>query len=236
MVSNAMKRVTTRCRDAHAGANSTTPPGDSARLRQTGLQLIGDVPWGTHFCQFYQSKQDLIEILVPYFKSGLENNEYCIWITSEPLGAGEAMEALRDAVPDIDERVAQGQIEILPYDQWYVLDGVFDQDRVLSGWVSKLEAAEKRGYAGLRLTGNTFWLEKSDWENFTDYEEAINNTIGKYRMLALCTYSLDKCGAGEVADVVANHEFAFIKRHGKWTVIESSTVKQAKQALQSALD
>ena len=44
-------------------------------LRKTEIGLIGDVPWGTHLCQFYHTKEDLIEILVPYFKAGLENNE-----------------------------------------------------------------------------------------------------------------------------------------------------------------
>ena len=37
-------------------------------LRKTGIEVIGDVPWGTHFCQFYETKQDLLDVLVPYFK------------------------------------------------------------------------------------------------------------------------------------------------------------------------
>jgi len=47
------------------------------KLRNSGIEVIGNVPWGTHFCQFYQTKQDLIETLVPYFKTGLEKNEGC---------------------------------------------------------------------------------------------------------------------------------------------------------------
>lgn len=30
-------------------------------------------------------KADLINTLVPYFKADLENNEFCMWVTSEPL-------------------------------------------------------------------------------------------------------------------------------------------------------
>lgn len=55
------------------------------KFRKTGIDIIGDARWGTHFCQFYQTKEDLIDILVPYFKAGLQNNEFCIWVTSEPL-------------------------------------------------------------------------------------------------------------------------------------------------------
>ena len=38
-------------------------------LRKTGISVVGDVPWGTHFCYFYETKQDLLDTLVPYFKA-----------------------------------------------------------------------------------------------------------------------------------------------------------------------
>jgi hypothetical protein len=49
-------------------------------MRTSGIDIIGDVPWETHFCKFYQTKEDLLDILVPYFKAGLENNDFLIWI------------------------------------------------------------------------------------------------------------------------------------------------------------
>ena len=58
--------------------------------RKSGIAVIGDVTWGAHFCQFYQTKQDLIDTLVPYFKAGLENNEFCMWITADYLTVDEA--------------------------------------------------------------------------------------------------------------------------------------------------
>lgn len=202
--------------------------------RDTGISIIGSVPWGTHFCQFYHAKEDLIDILVPYFKKGLENNEYCMWVTALPLEADEAESALRKTIPDLDLYLDAGQIDIVPYDQWYIEGGEFDQDRVLAGWVERLNDALARGYDGLRLTGNTFWLEKDSWDDFTDYEEAVNAVIGNYRMLAVCTYSLEKCGASEIADVISNHQFALIKRDGKWTIIESSEHKRMEQTLRES--
>jgi hypothetical protein len=76
-------------------------------MRRTGIDVIGDVPWGTHFCQFYATSQDLIEILVPYFKEGLAANEFCMWVTSEPLQVDQATAALRWAVPDLDGYIAK---------------------------------------------------------------------------------------------------------------------------------
>ncbi|MCF7907433.1 MAG: MEDS domain-containing protein, partial [Candidatus Omnitrophica bacterium] len=196
-------------------------------LRKTGIKVVGDMPWGSHLCQFYHTKRDLLEILLPYFKAGLKNNEFCMWVTSEPLGTKEAKGALKKEVKNLDRLIKKGQIEILDYSQWYTKGGRFNADRVLAGWVEKEQQALKKGFSGLRLTGNTFWLEKADWENFTEYEAKVNNTIGGRRMLAICTYSLDRCSASQVIDVVNNHQFALIKRKGRWTSVESSSYRTA---------
>jgi len=56
---------------------------------KTGIDILGDVRWCTHFCLFYKTKDDLINILLPYFKAGLENNEFCMWVTGELLDEKE---------------------------------------------------------------------------------------------------------------------------------------------------
>jgi PAS domain S-box-containing protein len=204
-------------------------------LRKSGIQIIGDIPWGTHFCQFYKTKKDLIDILVPYFKAGLENNEFCMWITSKPLCEKDAIKSLSKALPDFDRYMKKGQIEIIPYEKWYLRYGLFNHKRVLKEWLRKHDKALSKGCDGLRLAGNTFWLGSKDWKDFKDYEEAVNAVIGKHRMIALCSYSINKCGASEVIDVVNNHRFVLIKREGKWELIESSERKRAKKALYEAV-
>lgn len=218
------------------GAASWVGGGASERTdRDTGIALIGRVPWGTHFCQFYATREDLAELLVPYFKAGLEQDEFCMWITSPPLGTPEAWEALARAVPDLDFYRARRRIEIMPHTEWYLEGGRFDQERVLRGWVDKLEDARARGCAGLRLSGNTFWLEKSDWRSFADYEHAVDGVIGNYPMLALCTYALERCGASEVADVIKNHQFALIKRDRSWELFESFDRRRAQERAEGQL-
>jgi two-component system cell cycle sensor histidine kinase/response regulator CckA len=202
-----------------------------ADARHTGITVIGDVPWGTHFCQFYQDKQDLIDILVPYFKAGLENNEFCMWVTSEPLASAEAKAALAANVEDLETYIADGQLEILDHGEWYTVSGKFEPDRVFQGLIGRVETAARRGFAGVRATGNLFWLEKSDWQAFTEYEAAVNAVIGRYRVLALCAYSLSKCGAIEIMDVISNHAFALVKRAGKWERIDSAERKKVGLSL-----
>jgi len=204
---------------------------NSGTLRKTGIDIIGNIPWGTHFCQFYQTREDLIDILVPYFKAGLGNNEFCMWVTSEPLKVEDAKRSLRKAEKNLDGYIEKGQMEILDYSQWYTKTGKFDADRVLKGWSEKEKQAIEKGFDGLRFTGNTFWLEKRDWKSFADYEAVVNNVIMEYRMLAICSYSLDKCQVYEVIDVVNNHQFALIKKQDKWVSLESSERKRSEEEL-----
>ncbi|MGO9388243.1 MAG: MEDS domain-containing protein [Methanobacterium sp.] len=205
----------------------------SEEQRPSGVDIIGPVPWGTHFCQFYETKEDLIDILVPYFKEGLNNNEYCMWVTSAPLNVAESQQALRRAVPNIDDYLESGQLKIIPYTEWYMIEGNFDSNRVLTGWIDKLNNALDNGFDGLRLTGNTFWLENEDWNDFIDYEVEVDSVIGNYRMIAMCTYCLDRCNANDIVDVVDNHKFALIKRDGEWELFHSSKQKKLENELKS---
>ena len=59
------------------------------------------------------------EILVPYFKAGLESSELCMWVTSEPLGVEEAKASLGRVMGDLDDYLRNGQLEIVDAGEWY---------------------------------------------------------------------------------------------------------------------
>ena len=202
-------------------------------LRKTGIDIIGDLAWGTHFCLFYQSKEDLAEILVPYFKAGLESNEYCVWVTSETISKEEAEKALVVAVPDFRRYVKNGQIEIIPHTQWYAKHGACDLQSVLDAWLDKLYKAVSMGYDGLRITGDTAWLEKRAWTSFVAYEQEVNKAISRQQMIAVCTYCLDKCGASEVVEVANAHQFAAIQWQGKWAIVQDAKHKWTEHTLRA---
>src|SRR5438045_5776338 len=84
-------------------------------LRKTGLPVVGEMPWGSHFCIFYQTKKDLRDILIPFFKAGLEANEFCLaYIGShEFLTVKDAKDAFRKELPDFERQLKNGKIEIV---------------------------------------------------------------------------------------------------------------------------
>jgi len=205
--------------------------------RKFGLDFVGDIPWGTHLCQFYETKQDLIDILVPYFAEGLRSNEACVWVTSEPLKEEEAFAALEKVVPDIVQFIEKGQLFFLPYTEVHMKGGTFDKDRVIQWWLEKEEEALNRGFEGMRLAGNTFWIEQDLWNAFTEYEETINDALEGHRIIAVCPYSLEKCSGSDVTDVIRNQGGTIIKKGETWSVVEDVVRrKEAETALRRAHD
>ena len=197
-------------------------------LRNTGIEPVGEMPWGTHFCHFYETREDLLETLLPYFKAGLENNELCAWAVSEPLTEPEVWQALDRAVPGFDRYVSDHSIEVLNARDVYLAGGEIDLHRILSNWSDKLKAALSRGYPGIRVSGNTAWLEQKQWRDFMEYEAELNRGITDLPMLVLCTYPLMTSGASEFLDVAGTHQFAVAKRRGRWEVLETPQLTQAK--------
>jgi C4-dicarboxylate-specific signal transduction histidine kinase len=205
-------------------------------LRKTGIDVVGDMPWGTHFCLFYETQADLLETLVPYCKAGLESQEFCLWVVAEPLTEEQVTHALERAVPGFDRYWVDQSIEIVAARDWYLQDGTFDLERVIRGWNEKLARASCKGYAGVRVTGDTAWLEKKHWKDFCEYEESLNVAVANQRLAVLCTYPLAACGATEILDVVRTHQFAVAKRRGGWDVVETAGHKQAKAEIKRLND
>ena len=202
----------------------------TSELRQTGISVVGEMPWGTHFCHFYETKQDLLDTLVPYFKAGLESKEFCLWVVSDSdlITVEEAKQALAQAVPDLYRHLSDENIEIVNGRDWYFEKNVLNLERVASAWAVNLKRALARGYNGLRASGDTFWLAEKDWKDCFAYEKQVNDWVTDQPMTVLCTYPLAKSGAAEVLDVVQAHQFVIARRQGEWEAIETPQLRQAK--------
>jgi signal transduction histidine kinase len=198
------------------------------QLRQTGIGVVGEVPWGTHFFLFHETKQDLIEACVPYFQAGLETQELCIWAISDPLTEEEVRYCLKHSVPGFEDHFEKRNIEIVRGREWYMTGDDLDLEKVTRGWKQKMDRALNGGYSGVRLSADTAWLDKRDWKAFCDYEKEVNDSIVNAPMLALCTYPLPGSAAAEILDVTRTHQFALARRNKEWEVIETSELKQAK--------
>jgi signal transduction histidine kinase len=168
---------------------------------------------------------------VPYFKTGLANNELCFWVLAHPLTEYNARRALHEALPAEDRHLIDEQMEFIPCEACYLHDGTFNLDRVSTEWGIRLQRALSAGYDGIRVTGSTGWLQTREWPDFWKYEATLNGSIVGQPMTVLCTYPLVGSGGCDVLDVTHTHQSAIAKRGGNWDVIETAALKNAKEEI-----
>jgi len=198
---------------------------ENRNSRESGITAIGDVSWGTHLCHFYKEKNDLLDILVPYFRQGLQNNEFCMWVVSDPLTVDEAKNALCRENPGLD--IDSGRMTVLSQDQWYTRGGNFRADRVLKAWTAQEKKARAKGFSGIRASGITAWVDKTNWDAFIDYEEKSNNIISSLKIIAVCSYPVSVRSAQEIIDASRVHQGTIIKKAGKWHTVGYGNTEKA---------
>ena len=194
--------------------------------RQTGIDVVGVRPWGTHVCQFYETKDHLLGTLVPYFKAGLTSNERCVWVIADPLTETDARAALAEAVPALDRHFAERSIEIVPAREWYFEGDSFHPTSVIKRSKEKLADAVGRGYDGLRMAGQLSWLSATQWKAVYDYERALHESVSNQPMIVLCAYPVGLTRAAETLAVAGTHHVSLARRDADWEVFDPQQTRR----------
>jgi signal transduction histidine kinase/ActR/RegA family two-component response regulator len=192
-------------------------------MAPSGFAVVPSIAWGSHLCHFYRTAEELRRVLVPFFAAGLANRERCVWVASDPMPASAARAALAAVMPDLAERMARRDIEILDFDRWYTAAGTLSVDRVLGTWLERERAALADGYTGLRITGNTSFLAREDLPAFHAYETAVHRAFRGRRIIAVCSYALPRCTADDAIEALRHHGAALIEHAGHLEYATSAT-------------
>src|ERR1700744_6649284 len=182
--------------------------------------VLADIRHGSHLCAFYETKDDLTDLVLPYFEAGAKRGDLCLWMMPDHVGKEEALAWAGKALVD------RG-IELFPGRGFYMHGGRFEFEPVKSFWNRKLEQSLATGYVGMRASGDAFWLQRSDWKAFMEYETDLNGVIAGRPLALLCTYPLSVSKAGDILEVAQAHQFAIAKRKRTWEVIKGWGISEA---------
>ncbi len=195
--------------------------GQPFDLRRSGIESVGDLPWGSHFCVFYASARDVFDIVVPFIKAGLESNEFCSWEVPAPLTVDDATRALTDGVPDFAKYVALGQVEIVQDSQ--ETEHQREPGEVLE---RRLDHAILAGFDSLRCVCHV----GSDTKRRA--VPALTATVRRLNIVAAILYPRAAFDAAGFMHVVQDHRFALVSETGRWQVLEGSEARNAREALE----
>jgi hypothetical protein len=193
-----------------------------------------DMPWGSHVCQFYEGKEDLVKMLVPYFKQGLERNEACVWLVGD-LTIEEARNALAAVVPDLDRFMDTGQMQIRHYTEFYTnANGTVKPTAQLSeDFAAMGSTVRANGFEGLRASGSVSWVNDAEsMSQFMDYETKVNLAIQNSHIMAVCTYPAQAATMCQCRELIHNHGKIFVKR-GEWVHDKSKDAEKIEAVFAS---
>jgi signal transduction histidine kinase len=184
---------------------------------------IGDkveVPWGSHFIFFYELQEYLINLVIHFLQSGLESNEYCLWITNG-FNKAKPAQIMRKAIPNFDLYKKKKQIEIISYVDWYVERDLFSPDNVLQKYSKKYSQALANHYDGLRLIADYSWAGSEDLKKVDELELGLNKLLKDNNMLVICSYSFKECSLDYFMHALTNHHLGIIRIGENYDIVET---------------
>ena len=149
---------------------------------QNRVRLAGSVlDHSRHVCAFFHSKDEEYRVLLPFIKEGFEQGDKAFHVV-DPSHRLEHLQRLREAGIDVASAERSGQLEVRRWQDAYLRDGHFDQNRMLALIEEKLTSGKRDGYPLTRLVANMEWAleDRPGVEDIVEYETRLNYVLPKY--------------------------------------------------------
>ena len=135
-----------------------------------------------HICAFFHSSDEEYRVLLPFIREGIEHGEKAFHIV-DPKLIDDHSRRLREAGIDTEATSQRGQLVVKRWQDAYLRDGHFDQDRMLALIEEVLSAGPKEGYPLTRLVAHMEWALEDfpGVDDLVEYETRLNFLLPKYK-------------------------------------------------------
>lgn len=163
-----------------------------------------------HACAFFTSKEEEYRVMLPFMAEGFEAGDKLVHIIDKNHRSERVMR-LNEAGIDVENAQRVGQLELLPWEQAHVIDGYFDQHRMLAK-LDTLFADGSEHYGTTRLWSNQEWALQ-DLPGVTDiieYESRFNLVWPKYQDITVCVYDATRFSAEVMMGMMRTHPLVIV--------------------------
>lgn len=164
-----------------------------------------------HVCAFFDSRDQEQAVLGPFFREGIERGEKAVHII-DPQLVEDHLDFLRRHGIDTEHCHQCGQLSVLTWDDAYLKDGLFNQDRMLAAVDAVIAAGVADGYPRMRIMGNMAWTLKGNpgTEQVLEFESRVNDVLSRTGQLAVCVYDTSKISGALMIDILRSHPLTLI--------------------------
>lgn len=198
-------------------------------------ELFSSIPQSSQLSAVYKDIEELTELLVAYFKQGVERGEYCLWTVTDALEAERAKNELEKAGVNVEKCKTLSQLEIIITDA--SSKNVPLSESVMKELIEeKSEKAFSEGFSGFRMNVNITGKEdslKPDPERLEESLEEINPE-SRRKLTYLCTFSLEELSGSELLELV-EEKGVLVKRKGKWEYLVHTFNVNGQKELETTL-
>ncbi|MGB9928051.1 MAG: ATP-binding protein [Methanosarcina sp.] len=188
-------------------------------------KLFLETPESSQLSALYNNDEELIELLLNYFKQGIDQGEYCLLITPNNIQVEEVKNQLKQAEIDVEHYLDSSQLEIAS-PELISKDPELFELRVKEFVEERCKKTISGKFSGFRTNFNfkdlqmplDIYLEilrKFKEKNF--FEEKKN-----FRLL--CTLPLKELSGSQLLELI--EEGFYIKRKGKWEYFRNLETQQ----------
>jgi hypothetical protein len=134
-----------------------------------------------HVCAFFNSKEEEYSVLLPFIKEGFEQGHKAFHIV-DPQHRPAHLRRLEQEGIDVAAAKGKGQLEVKRWEDAYLREGHFDQNRMLALIEEVLNRGKAEGYPLTRLVANMEWAleDRPGVDDIVEYETRLNYVLPKY--------------------------------------------------------
>jgi hypothetical protein len=135
-----------------------------------------------HVCAFFHSPDEEYQVLLPFIKEGFERGDKAFHIVDPEL-RDEHLRRLESAGVDVAETQLSGQFELLNWEDAYLREGHFDQDKMLALIEEVLEEGKRQAFPLTRLVAHMEWAleDRPGVDDLVEYETRLNYLLPRYK-------------------------------------------------------
>lgn len=165
-----------------------------------------------HVCAFFNSRDEEYEVLTPFFKEAVEQNEKNLHIVNPAL-ADDHLKRLQNSGIDTHHCTACGQLDVVPWEKAYLDEsGNFNKDRMIKIVNELTGAGRDAGFDRVRIMGNMDWVFNGTpgASDILEYEAEVNEVLARNRQPAVCVYDISKLSGSMLMDLLRTHPLTLI--------------------------
>lgn len=134
-----------------------------------------------HVCAFFHSKDEEYRVLLPFIKEGFDQDDKAFHIVQD-AHRPEHRRRLEQAGVPVAEAEHRGQLEVRRWEDAYLREGHFDQNRMLALIEEVLQGGKAQGFRLTRLVANMEWAleDRPGVDDVVEYETRLNYVLPKY--------------------------------------------------------